>query len=188
MHFQKLEIKFATHKSAWNRFFHAPSNSECLKPWETTRSTLNFQSWCFLNHPIEHEFACSLSKANALSLSEAQSWRSLTRHLCTIMCQVLYPGLSHLYFESYVECNRSFWKALSHEVKWTKALERLSWWPSSKCIEVKVKPKSGLGAGPGRSLERAGWIRVRSDTGLAGQGSSYGCGRTRRAMQSWDGV
>ena len=53
--FKKIEIKFATPKTAWNRFFHAPSNSACLKPWETTRPTLNFQSWCFLNNPNIHQ-------------------------------------------------------------------------------------------------------------------------------------
>ena len=51
MHFQKFDIKFATPKSAWNRFFHAPLKSACLKPRETTRPPFNFQSWCFSNNP-----------------------------------------------------------------------------------------------------------------------------------------
>ena len=33
--------------------FRTPSNSACLKRWETTRPTCNFQSWCFFNNPPE---------------------------------------------------------------------------------------------------------------------------------------
>ena len=50
-------MKFATPKSAWNRFCRAPLNSACLKPWETTRPAFNFQSWCFLNNPTAHSIS-----------------------------------------------------------------------------------------------------------------------------------
>ena len=54
IHFRKIEIEFATPKSAWNRFFRSPLNSACLKPWETPRPDFNFQSWCFFSNPTGH--------------------------------------------------------------------------------------------------------------------------------------
>ena len=47
MHFQKLQIKFITPKSAWNRLFRTPSNSTCSKTWETTRRAFQFPKLMF---------------------------------------------------------------------------------------------------------------------------------------------
>ena len=77
----------------------------------------------FLDPPL------GVRKSNVFFLTEVRSWRlstELVHYHASDIQGVRSLGLPYLYFESWVEPNEAFRKPLSHELKQTTTLERLS--------------------------------------------------------------